>query len=270
MRAAAEKQTQSRPDEVAAVIDRLLWATSASRVILHDVDPAIEIALENGRSLAGFRLMSVQPGTDGLIANVERMLPQYAQQPATSTEIAVPATPEIVSEQGPSLVALYFGEGEQARRQAFEALAGDAAALAQIRDVYGLLPANEARTIASSSLVDGFKSVSVLGFRVSPRRLPALIFGLNVVVLAILLGAVEAARRRGATPADGRSENPLELCAQNRPVRWVLWVVMPAASVSLANAGGNESLLLIVAGSIVLVMLGALAAIRAGSMPERT
>ena len=255
-----------RPAEIADVIDRLLWATARTRVVLYEVAPGVDVEAASGRQLAGYRLLSVRPGPDGLAVEVEERLSPMVQRPQMNTTFAVPATPTAFTDAGPSIVELYVRDRDRA---AFEALAAEAAALQQIRQRYGLLPAGEARGIASSSLVEGFKSVSVLGFRISPRRLPLLIFGLDLMVLSLLLGAVEIGRARGARLPQGESGNPVEICVHSRPFRWAMWAGLPAASVALASAGGSLGVLAVLAGAAVLAALGALTAARASPVFAR-
>lgn len=246
---------------VAAVIDRLLWATAPSRVAIF-VPTAKSKKIEGEYSLASATIS----GTNIKVV-VKEQLSSRAQRNAKVIEFSVPANETEISDNGPSVMALYQPEISKSSPllpiQDCLHLAADQAVLDRIRKLYGILPIEDARKLASTSLVEGSKSVSVLGFSISPRRLPTVVFSISLMLLSLVLTTVELARRRMIRIAAYSTENPLDTCMHSKWARWILWAAIPAASVQLANAGRFEHGWLVLAESTLLVLAGTVIGFRA-------
>jgi len=159
-------------------------------------------------------------------------LAPYMQQALTQgeTEVMVPA--DVVAVEGPNTARLLAATAPAGLIADLDGLAGRPATVARVRNEFGFLPINYAVTTAGAALVQGFTGATVMGLRLTQRRVALVIAAVVLALSAALAAEARRARRAGASLAADEPGGMLALASGSTAGRLALWTAAPAASIA--------------------------------------
>lgn len=169
---------------------------------------------------------------------------------------------------GPPLNDLIHSKNERLRSE-IESLGQDTGLLNTLHLRYGLLPIEQARKISKESLEEAYRSIVILGFRMSPSQLPLVLLGLYSLLLTLILATVEQSRSAGAKFDGVVTDKQLQVVLDTGLLRVCLWAILPTGTFLLSAFFIGEfgpSFLSAMAPAAVLFALGIASAVRANKL----
>lgn len=140
--------------------------------------------------------------------------------------------------------------------QDHQSLHDDAARQAHLREIYGPLHINDAKTIASEQAVRTYRQVDILGLSFSTRRLPfAVASFLVLAMLGVFLTTRAAAVRHLPIVSGATEDSVLGMVVESPWARTVTLVILPA----LAVWAGLPPFFLTATEYILLTLIGLIA-----------
>jgi hypothetical protein len=205
-------------------------------------------------------LLSVTLSADPPAARVrfsgQRLAPHVQQALIPGeTEVMVPA--DVVAVEGPNTARLLDATAPAGLIADLDGLAERPATVARVRDEFGFLPINYAVSTAGAALVQGFTGATVMGLRLTQRRVALVIAAVVLALAAALAAEAWRARRTAASLATDEPGGLLALASGSTAGRLALWTAAPAASI----AAVAPSTLPWLAAAGVAAALGALATV---------
>jgi hypothetical protein len=196
------------------------------------------------------------------ILTVEDVPPQ-SQRTRGEHTISLPVTISHVN-NAPSL--LYLSDPDRRINGELEALFNTDWRKARLGGLYGLLPIEEAKSIASKGLTDAYQSISIFGFSFSTRLFPyAVLVCMTMAILVTWITIGSANRESLRILTDFSDPDVMDLLMDYYVGRVILWAILPplaiVASLPPVPIGVYQRSALIVA-TVVLAVAGLFCVLR--------
>lgn len=193
--------------------------------------------LSTQQTVAGVIFQGAEMDGDMLVARFEGMDPagQHVQRALIPERRWVSIAADVVEVEGPPAARLLVAMGEPRLSADLDLLWSRPDALARLRADYGFLPIDYAVSTAGAALVQGYAGATVLGLRVTPRRLSLVVAAVALGLAAAIALEARAAARAGRPLREPAPEGPRAALLASHVGRALLWSVTPAAAILLAS-----------------------------------